>query len=111
MEYEQIIVLLLLQHFTDPEQLNNPGEVSFIKPSRNWGFCQESCSVNGKLNTDYLQEAELSLLSNPECQIKGKDMGVDVHNEFCALKKYSRKIAQYQQLSGSSRWRFRRLRR
>ena len=100
-----------LHLFTDPKELNNPEELNFIKSSKNWGFCQQSCSFNGKLNADYLQEAELSLLSNPECQIKGEDLGVDVHKELCALKKYSRKIAQYQQLSGSSRLRFKRLRR
>ena len=94
-------------------ELRNAREQDVVRSDANWGFCQDTCVtsrfMNSKFEINYLQEAKLSLLSNPECQIKGQNIGVDIHKEICAWKKNNQRVRVYRRRSDGRR--FKRLRR
>ena len=104
-------------HIIDPIELESSQEKDIVQPNANWGFCQNTCAARGyRLHSQFhvykLQEAELSILSNPDCQIKGERLGIDIHNELCAWKKHQRKIIVFRRRRTSkNRLRFKMIKR
>ena len=104
-------------HIIDPIELESSQEKDIVQPNANWGFCQNTCAARGyRLHSQFhvykLEEAELSVLSNPDCQIKGERLGIDIHKELCAWKKHQRKILVFRRRRTSkNRLRFKMIKR
>lgn len=63
-------------------------EFSLPTSDRNWGWCADWCKPNKKqTGSQYLQETEMDLLNDRQCDILGYTINANVSYELCAGKK------------------------